>query len=360
MLPHVRNQIQMPAFRPRSTLAVRDPKVCDMAHQIIYAAPDVTHPSGGMRVFYRHVELLTRAGYHAAIWHSSNDVSLDWFATDAPTVNGLTLDLDETDMLVIPEGSVLANDDPAPGCRKIIFNQNHYFTFNSADVLNYPQWSPPPGVWVVSHVSYRIVSRLRQSLGFCIIERIPCAIDTRLFRPAARRHRKVVWMPRKRPYEAELINALLLADNRIKDVTFVPLDGLNEEETARELGGASVFVALGRDEGFGLPVAEALAAGCAVVGYPAGGGAELFDGPGTYAVQDSDILALVECVVALLRDPPSHEERLTYRAWIEQSYSESNLVKCLTSAIDRAFHQPASAGSATHPWPKYMRLHGQL
>ena len=42
--------------------------------------------------------------------------------------------------------------DPAPGARKIIFNQNHFYTYATWDgpLDGYPGWSPAPAVWAVS------------------------------------------------------------------------------------------------------------------------------------------------------------------------------------------------------------------
>ena len=43
------------------------------------------------------------------------------------------------------------------------------------------------------------------------------------------------------------------------------------------LQGSAMFLSFGHPEGFGLPVAEAMACGCAVVGYSGLGGRELFE-----------------------------------------------------------------------------------
>ena len=45
---------------------------------------------------------------------------------------------------------------------------------------------------------------------------------------------------------------------------------------AERLNAARLVSGLGHPEGFGLPIAEAMAAGCWVVGYSGGGGRELF------------------------------------------------------------------------------------
>ena len=55
---------------------------------------------------------------------------------------------------------------------------------------------------------------------------------------------------------------------------YVP-ETFSEEEVARILQESMAFMAFGHPEGFGLPIAEALACGCCVVGYSGLGGREL-------------------------------------------------------------------------------------
>ncbi len=79
-------------------------------------------------------------------------------------------------------------------------------------------------------------------------------------------------MPRKRPADFRLLIDLLRARDALGDWEVVTLEGRPEDEVAAELRRAALFVALGREEGFGLPVAEALASGCPVVGFHGMGG----------------------------------------------------------------------------------------
>jgi Glycosyl transferases group 1 len=246
----------------------------------------------------------------------------------------------------VPEVMVLTGFDPAPGVRKVVYNQNHFYTFDNWTGETYPEWQPAPAVWTASDVSVEVLRRLHPDLA---VVQVPYAIDTDLFRSAEERKRRVVWMPRKRRREAALLKVLFDNDKRFADVELVALDGATEAETADVLAQASVFVALGLEEGFGLPVPEALSAGCAVVGYPAGGGAELFTAPGTHAIDDSDVLAVVEKVAELLTDEPTAEDRASYRRWVATRYSLDRMSEAVLAAIDVAQAIPATGGEATHP-----------
>ena len=50
-------------------------------------------------------------------------------------------------------------------------------------------------------------------------------------------------------------------------IEWLPIDGRTERETARLLGQSSIFLNLGRREGFGLPPVEAMASDCVVCGF---------------------------------------------------------------------------------------------
>ncbi|MEV0289312.1 MULTISPECIES: glycosyltransferase [unclassified Kribbella] len=135
---------------------------------------------------------------------------------------------------------------------------------------NYPGWAPAPHVWAVSRESIDVLARVHPHLP---LSHIPNPVDSDLFRPGHRAVRRIAWMPRRRPLESTVLERILRNDARTQDVELLPLSGLTEEQVAEALGETSVFIALGISEGFGLPVAEPLSAGCLVVGYPAGGGA---------------------------------------------------------------------------------------
>ncbi|WP_156755445.1 glycosyltransferase [Actinokineospora pegani] len=316
-----------------------------MGNRVVYLAPDHNEPSGGIRAIYRHVELLTAAGHDAVVWHLAEGFACDWFDTTAPVVNGPHLLLDGSDTLVVPEVLVIAGNDPAPGCRKVVYNQNHFYTFDNTSAEGYPGWPGGASTWVSSTTSVEVLRRVHGS----DVALVPYSLDFELFAPAARRVPKVVWMPRKRPREAAVLEAMFRADERFAGVELVSVDGLTEAGTAAHLGDASVFVALGHQEGFGLPVAEALAAGCAVVGYAAGGGAELFEVPGTVEVADADLVGLVEAVAAVLAQAPTDEQRAAWRGAVAARYTAERQLDALVSAIEAARATPGAAGTATYP-----------
>ncbi len=266
-------------------------------------------------------------------------------------LGGDQLELTEDDLLVVPELYLLPGVDPAPGVRKVIFNQNHFLTFWSwRDSTGYPGWDPAPEVWAVSRESQDVLARVHPDLP---VRLVPNPVDTELFRPGPDRARQIAWMPRRRPLEAMLLERLLRNDPRLGGARLAVLSDRTEREVAAELGRTSVFVALGISEGFGLPVAEALAAGCLVVGYPAGGGEELFDAPGTWRIADARPHLLAERAVELLERPLDDPVREAGRDWIRTHYSAAATRSALLVAVESARKLPGRAGIAIHPvvWP---------
>ncbi len=119
---------------------------------------------------------------------------------------------------------------------------------------------------------------------------------------------------------------------------------------ADALGASTVFVALGHSESFGLPVAEALAAGCLVVGYDGGGGHELFEAPGAWQVPEQRPLLLRDRVVDLVQRAAGLESvRAANREWVLERYTPARTAAALDAAVTRAFTRPGSAAVATHP-----------
>jgi hypothetical protein len=266
-----------------------------------------------------------------------------------PTLVGPTLDVGADDVVVLPEVPLVPGVDPAPGVRTVIFNQNHFYTYAAAPAsawTSYPDWSRAPSVWTVSVESADVLRALHPELAVTVI---PNPVAGELFAPRSGAP-SVAWFSRKRPREAALLHRLLSIDARLAGVELHDITDEPWAAVADLLGAATVFLALGHTEGFGLPVAEALAAGCLVTGYDGGGGRELFDAPGAWAVSDQRPLVLAEQVADLItrRDElrPLAEAN---RAWVMARYSPANTLDALLPALDAALRRPGAAARAVHP-----------
>jgi glycosyltransferase involved in cell wall biosynthesis len=318
--------------------------------RIIYATFATTRRSGGVYVMSEHVRLLRSVGRDAYLWLPGPDAAPAWFDAAVPTLIGPTLELGADDLLVLPEVPVVPGVDPAPGARAVIFNQNHFYTYAAgpaSDWKSYPDWRRAPAMWTVSEESREVLGALHPDLDVVVIPN-PVAAD--LFQPRPSSPPSIAWFSRKRPREAALLHRLLLKDVRLDGVALHDITDEPWPEVAQILGAATVMVALGHTEGFGLPLAEALAAGCLIAGYDGGGGRELFDAPGAWPVPEQRPLLLAEQVADLVsRRSELKSLGAANRSWVMARYGIANTLAALVPAVDVALGRPGSAATATHP-----------
>jgi glycosyltransferase involved in cell wall biosynthesis len=112
--------------------------------------------------------------------------------------------------------------------------------------------------------------------------------------------RRIAYMTRRRADEAAQVLRLLELRGALGGWEVVAIEGRTEREVAEILRGSRVFLSFSQREGFGLPPLEALACGCAVVGYHGFGGRELFEAPSAVAIEDADTVAFARAVEAIL------------------------------------------------------------
>ena len=67
---------------------------------VYYLSPDDNVPSGGIRMLYRHVDLLNATGRAAAILHAGRGFRADWFVNDTRVLSARDVTLGPADLLV--------------------------------------------------------------------------------------------------------------------------------------------------------------------------------------------------------------------------------------------------------------------
>ena len=88
--------------------------------KIIYLCPAIDIPIGGIKVIYKHVDILNQIGYDAYVYHDVNMFRCTWFRNTTRIV--YYLDINDHDIIVVPE--TMAHLIFRFKCKKIIFNQN--------------------------------------------------------------------------------------------------------------------------------------------------------------------------------------------------------------------------------------------
>ena len=258
----------------------------------VLCLPDLDRAIGGVKQLYRHVEHLVALGWDAAMLTEQPGFRPTWFESTAPS-----LSLAESHargelepgacLLLLPETYLGADLSrfrglDLSGLARVIFNQNAYYSYGQLGdqtAAALAAFYDDPAVLQVLSVSEDTQAFLGRNLGIADarLSRIINAIEP-IFRPDQPKATRMHWMPRKNP---EHVRAVLLGLQRCglrhsAGWQGEPLAQLSHAQVAERLNGAQLFLAFGHPEGFGLPIAEAMAAGCWVVGYSGGGGQELF------------------------------------------------------------------------------------
>ena len=97
--------------------------------RVLVACPDYSAPAGGVRQLYRLVAgLREELKLDAYVYHHKTGFRQSWFESLEPMLYEDATAPGANDILVVPEvwGCAIMN---YPGVRKVIFNQNAYYTF---------------------------------------------------------------------------------------------------------------------------------------------------------------------------------------------------------------------------------------
>ncbi|WP_250002930.1 glycosyltransferase [Actinoplanes sp. M2I2] len=329
---------QVPDFRAGAPTASRP--------TAYYLAPHGSAPSGGVRVIYRHVDLLNELGLPATVVHEKAGFRCAWFANDTAVAAAADVTPGPRDVLVVPEwyGPTLHRAPGEP--RLVVFNQRAYDTFDAVPYGTTPAGAPyaSPRPSAVLAVSEDNADLLRYAFPEIPVHLTRNVIDDRVFFPASGpRRRRIAYVPHRRQAEREQLLHILRSRGVLRDWELTAISGRTENETADIMRDSAIFLSFSDREGFGLPPAEAMACGSYVVGYPGLAGREFFDAAHCSPVADGDLLALARAVedacatdAALLAKKGEIASRQ-----VLSRYSPANLREDLT-----AFYQPLLQGKS--------------
>jgi len=145
---------------------------------------------------------------------------------------------------------------------------------------------------------------------------LPCevvvnGIDLDVFHPRGRQKDscKVIVLNRRNIADAR--EAITLIPEAVKKkIEFVILENqYTQAEIAEFFRKADIFLAIGYPEGFALPPLEAMASGCAVVGFTGGGGIEhMIDGETALVASDGNVQELAACLRRIVEDAGLKDE----------------------------------------------------
>ncbi len=271
----------------------------DNKFNIYFYCYDLNIPSGGIRVLYKHADILNRNGFPAFILHQKPGFRCTWFENRTPVTNTVNTKIMPNDYLVIPEEIFAEIIKLARGIRKIVFNQNCYYTFShgysldkNEKIISY-QDKEVIAALVVSDDSERYLSYAFPELK---VIKIHNSIDPHLFFYNKAKKPLISFMPRKHLEDSLQVINILKSRVAFGDFEIMPIADKTETEVAQILRESLIFLSFGYPEGFSLPPAEAMACGCIVIGYHGMGGLEFFRPEFSYPVTNGDIITFAQTI----------------------------------------------------------------
>jgi len=327
--------------------------------RIIYLCPADNVPTGGVKVIYRHAELLTSLGADAFVLHPfDSEFTCNWFSHSASLLRSLALD-PNSDFVIIPEiwAPIFGPQCIDQRVRFAIFVQNGYFTYprlpahspelfdrtyQAADLvlsisedttrmvaLNYPQIDPTRLVRVRYSIHERFFARPND-----IPTGAPC----------------ITYMPRKMADHANQV-VFALRHHLPPSWQIVPIHNVDEARLVAMLFESRIFLSFSSFEGLPAPPVEAALAGNLVIGYTGQGASEYWDAPNFQEIYQGDVHSFVRTVhrAALAIDAQciTHDDLAPGIDRLAKSFSpasEAINLRMLLGRIERCFVVPAFTG----------------
>jgi glycosyltransferase involved in cell wall biosynthesis len=295
--------------------------------RLAFWLPDIAAPTGGLAAAYRFARYLKDAGYDVTVAHTSGrfvNAFEELGGVAVTPIRRVYKTFSEADVIVVPEIFAASDVLSRSRCRTIVLNQNPFLTGPSGPV-DATYCSPRTlGVVVTSRYTAEYITLRFPAVR---VAGIVLGIDTDVFRPAPPSSPRVMsWMPRRRRVDAELVLGVLRRELADGSWVIREIDGLGPAEVAQRLASSSLYLAFGEREGFGLPLAEAMACGTPCVGFTGVGGDEILTAATGWPVPESDIIAFCQTVLDVRRlieadDPQVAEKAGAARELITERYS---------------------------------------
>ena len=270
--------------------------------RILYLCPADKTPTGGVKVIYRHAELLTAMGADAYVLHLFEpDFTCDWFEHKTQMARNNLMDVN-ADFVIIPEiwAASFGPQCIAMGVRFGIFVQNGYHTHQVLSEQPYELFSAvyqaAQLVLTISEDSARMVMLNYPQIDPARIVSMQWSIHDRFMadhrQTSPHEGRSVSFMPRKMATHATRV-VYALRHYLPPSWNIIPIDNVSEATVATILSSSDIFLSFSEFEGCPLPPLEAALAGNLVIGYTGQGAKEYWEAPNFIEIHQGDIRSFV-------------------------------------------------------------------
>ena len=329
-------------------------------HYWLIAHPDVNYPLGGVKQIHRLAECILLAGRQATLIQDSDAFHPGWFTSSLPTISYEDWVKRKASGLLNPNHNIVVAPEMylnivfsyAKDLPIVLFNQNVSYSFGPIEKLEY--WKPSAVIPLYHDTRILHVLCVSESDRHLLIngfglspETVSCVrngIEVDQCQPRGIKSRSMVGLPRKNQRDLSVVRFLLQQQPWMNRWEWVEIARQPHAAVINQLQRSALFLSFGHPEGFGLPVAEAMACGCAVVGYSGLGGRELFQLGRHYGTVEEvavgDWLGMVRAAERIDRqltaDPEGFSNRLlAVSKEIRRLYSPEKMLKSVQSALSR-------------------------
>ena len=285
-------------------------------------------PIGGAKIIYQHCDILNRNGLQAVPVHLGN-FTINWFSHETSPMyrEEARQRMTSKDVLICPEviPGVAAE---FPSENRVAFIQNWALAdFGTGPDRSYEDFGFSS---LLSCSGY--LQEYMKGRSTLPVQVVINGIDLEMFHPPEKQqlNNKVVILNRKNIADAR--GAIELLDKDVREsAEFTILESkYSQREIAEFFREADIFMAIGYPEGFALPPLEAMACGCAVVGFTGGGGLEhMIDGKTALVAEDGNVEQLSHCLRRILTDSELKERLRKNGIQKSQEFSFANMERQL-------------------------------
>lgn len=307
-----------------------------------FVLPDIARPVGGVNVLMQYIDILNAEGYRAAPLYKSpyyrykyascaaqgvysKDLqrlarqSLGRRARAADLFRGIgsfgqprintPLQRKSSDVFILPEYGYPELFGLFSDARTILAVQGVFLflrAFQREPVQSKLIAEQFDAIFTTSDASQKAV----QSLANIASHNLRLSVEKDGLNFQQKKKLQIAYMPRRRGEEVDIVVSALKARSGMADVSFVAIENMPGDAVVDVLSESLLFLSFSYREGFGLPPAEAMAAGCIVVGYTGVGGDEYFTRDIAFPINDSDLVSFIDTVQSLVVEYQENPERL--------------------------------------------------
>tara|TARA_B100000029_G_scaffold165600_1_gene161799 strand:- start:1600 stop:2580 length:981 start_codon:yes stop_codon:yes gene_type:complete len=318
---------------------------------VIYICPtNKNRPSGGIKIIYRHVEILSKLlpkGVNSKIFHFDDiNFQCDWFKHNVNFKKDSNFDPTK-EFVIIPEVMAVyhARILQKIGVKYGIFVQNGFY-LNIKPKNNFSDHEIKEAYdkaeFIISY-SDEITECVKLTFPKLInkILRINISVDNNQFIYSEEifknKENLITYMPRKKiDHVTKLL--FILNQHLPKNWKIKSIDNLRESEVVEFFKKSKIFLSFSEFEGFGLPPVEAALCGNLVIGYTGESGKEYWDLPIFSEVFSGDLRTfankIIEKIENFEKEKYIFDEFRPHVRRLAEKYSIEKEQRSLLSLVD--------------------------